>query len=378
MKVMLLGGHHEFHRALVERHGVELFALTGNMSLASLADPRIWQRLFPYTSRAKLDPQASQQIRHAVQAVQPDILHLFHGRPLGNALLATLGLPHPPRLVSFRGIVRQFTFRDPGDLLTFGHPRVAAHTCASAAIRDSLIASGLDSTRCFTVYDTSGHHPHVGRPGLLPFGIPPDAFVVGMVAALRPVKGADLLLEAALQCADLPNVYWVLIGQVLDPRVEQLARHPRLASRVKLLGFQPQAASLIGGADLFVMPSREEGLCLALLEAMSQGVCPIVSDAGGMQEVARPGQEGLVVPRNDVAALSQAIRAMYFDTDRRRTFAAAAARRIAANFTPAGMADRVMDCYRLVLANDRGARNRVLLQAARRLLTRPGSRRNAA
>ena len=97
------------------------------------------------------------------------------------------------------------------------------------------------------------------------------------------------------------------------------------------------------------MPSRAEALCQALLEAMHQGVCPVVSRAGGMKEVVRHGQDGLVVVSEDVPALVRAIRRLHGDRRLVEQFAASAKQRYAETFTPERMAERCLAMYGRVL-----------------------------
>ena len=140
-----------------------------------------------------------------------------------------------------------------------------------------------------------------------------------------------------------------LIGPVTDPEINRLAADPRIRSRVRLIGHRPDAAELISGADLFVMPSRAEALCQALLEAMRQGVCPIVSDAGGMKEVVRHEQDGLVVPTENVTALAQTIRRLHADRQLVTQYAASAEHRATEAFTPERMAERCLGIYQQLL-----------------------------
>jgi glycosyltransferase involved in cell wall biosynthesis len=118
---------------------------------------------------------------------------------------------------------------------------------------------------------------------------------------------------------------------------------------VRLVGHQPDAAQLISGADLFVMPSRAEALSQALLEAMHQGVCPVVSGAGGMKEAVRHGRDGLVVVSEDVPALVRAIRRLHGNRQLVAQFAASAKTRYAETFTPDRMAERCLEMYGRVL-----------------------------
>jgi glycosyltransferase involved in cell wall biosynthesis len=98
------------------------------------------------------------------------------------------------------------------------------------------------------------------------------------------------------------------------------------------------------------MPSRHEGLCRALLEAMAAGTCPVVSDAGGMKEMVRAGRDGLVVPRENVPALADAIRLLHADRGRLAACAASARQRMADVCTPQAFADRVLAVHALAAA----------------------------
>ncbi len=118
-----------------------------------------------------------------------------------------------------------------------------------------------------------------------------------------------------------------------------------------LTGYRDDAVELVSGADLFVMPSRREGLCRALLEAMSQGVCPIVSNAGGMKEAVRHGVDGLVTPAEDVQALADAIRSLYQQRQRISEYGESAKQRIVDFFSPQKVADQTIELYQRVLSS---------------------------
>jgi glycosyltransferase involved in cell wall biosynthesis len=210
-----------------------------------------------------------------------------------------------------------------------------------------MIASGIAGDRCWVTYNTvySEAKSSPGRPALTKFGIPADAFVVGTVGTFRRVKGADLLLKAAIECADLTDIYWLFLGRVVDPEVERLAADPRICDRVRLVGHQPDAAELISGADLFVMPSRSEALCQALLEAMGQGVCPIVSDAGGMKEVVRSEVDGVVYPAHEPRALAKSIKSLYIHRDKSLRMSQSAQKRVIDEFSQVKLAWRCSQSY---------------------------------
>ena len=300
----------------------------------------------PFDPRAKLDVRAAARLRHEIVAHRPDVVHAFSPKALAAVMLATLGLREPPAIVSFRGISTPPSRLDPANHLTFLSRRVGLHACESDAVAGGLVAAGVAADRCHTVYNCV-HQPEPltaaaraeirGR-----FGVPADAFVVGTIAHVRPVKGTDLLLRAGLECRDLADVHWLVIGSVDDRRVARLAKDPGWQGRLHMAGRVDGAGCLAGAFDVFAMPSRHEGLCRALLEAMAAGTCPVVSDAGGMKEMVRAGRDGLVVPRENVPALADAIRRLHADRGRLADCGASARQRMAEVCTPRAFADRVL------------------------------------
>jgi glycosyltransferase involved in cell wall biosynthesis len=308
-----------------------------------------------YGGGGKLSPTAIWQLRRIIQHIQPDVVHAFYGRALAHVVLAATALRRRPKIVSFRGVSSPLSKLDAGDWLSYRHRLVDAHACESEAVRQALIRSGVGAARCFVTYNSMYMQPanRPGRAALAQFGVPSDAFVVGTIAAMRRVKGIDNLLKAATRCANLPNTYWVLFGQVIDPEVRSLAADLRIRGRVRLVGHRADASELISGADLFVMPSRAEALCQALLEAMYQGVCPIVTSAGGMKEVVRHERDGLVVPVENVVSLAQAIHRLHADRDRLQAYSASARERVLETFSPDKMAERCLAIYRALLGDHR-------------------------
>jgi glycosyltransferase involved in cell wall biosynthesis len=254
---------------------------------------------------------------------------------------------HRPRIVSFRGITAPAPWWSGVERITYRSQRVDAHACESSAVREALVRSGIPGERCRVVYNCPNNRAAaVDRAAARnAWGVPHDAFVVAMVANMRPVKGADLLVRAALACTDLKDVHWVLMGHVRDRQITRLAADARLADRLHLVGFHPRASNLVSAADVFVMPSRAEALCVALLEAMEHGICPVVSDAGGMKEAVRDGQDGLVFPREDWRTLADCVRRLHADDALRLRLGASAQQRIADEFSPESVAARIAELY---------------------------------
>jgi glycosyltransferase involved in cell wall biosynthesis len=189
-------------------------------------------------------------------------------------------------------------------------------------VKGYLLSVGIPEHRLTTIY--KGHdiswYDEVPQADSVDFGAPKDAFVVGFIGNMRPVKGITVLLESLHHIPEQIPIYVVCIGRVEDRQIHRLIRDPRIGPRAHLAGFVPRASLLAKHFDCMVMPSIErEGLPRAVIEAMAQEVPVVVSDAGGMPELVQDGHSGLVVPARDPHALARALVALYEDPARRRS-----------------------------------------------------------
>ncbi len=168
----------------------------------------------------------------------------------------------------------------------------------------------------------------------------PNDLTVVNLASLEPRKGQDVLLHslAALPPAVRARLHLKLLGQSLTPafqrRLDRLSIAARPA-RVVCLGARPRAEALahLRAADVFVLPSRDEGLPMTLLEAMAHGKAIVATTAGGISEAVRHDVEALLVPPDDPPALTAALARLLTDEALRRRLGAAAQARFAQDFT---------------------------------------------
>jgi len=156
-----------------------------------------------------------------------------------------------------------------------------------------------------------------------------DAVALLSVGALVPRKGYDVLVAALAQLKDLPWRLTIVGARDRSPstavELEAALAALGLASRVDLAGAVSSdwLAALYAKADLFVLPSRFEGYGMAFAEAIAHGVPVIGTTAGAMPETIPPGA-GILVPPDDVGALSAALRRLIADSEERLRLAARA------------------------------------------------------
>jgi glycosyltransferase involved in cell wall biosynthesis len=110
--------------------------------------------------------------------------------------------------------------------------------------------------------------------------------------------------------------------------------------RVVVAGFREDVPRLLGAADLFVLASRNEGLPLAVMEAMAHGLPVAATRAGGTAELLSEGVEGFTVPVNDPHALGAALGRLLDEEALRLRLGLAARRRAERDFAAAAMAER--------------------------------------
>jgi glycosyltransferase involved in cell wall biosynthesis len=184
-------------------------------------------------------------------------------------------------------------------------------------------------------------------------GIAPDEKLLLAVGNLYPVKGHDVLLEALAPLASEELPPWTLVvagrGEQLEA-LERLRGTLGLESRVRFLGYRDDVGALLHAADVFVHPSRSEGLPLAIVEAMMVGLPVVASRVGGLAEVVREGETGLLVPAEDPAALSSALAGLLADPSRASAMGTAGLRVATAELAVGAMIDRYVHLYRRALA----------------------------
>lgn len=186
-------------------------------------------------------------------------------------------------------------------------------------------------------------------------GIPPDAFVVGTVARLDPVKGQNWLIKAFARLdSELGRESRLLIvGDGPErARLEALIGDLGLGSRVQLTGTRDDVPELLAAFDLFALPSRNEGVSIAILEAMANGLPVVATRVGGNPEVVRDGETGQLVAVGDVAALSAAFARYRDDPELRRRHGEAGRLLQQAEFSRAGMVERYRRLYDEVLTGE--------------------------
>ena len=220
----------------------------------------------------------------------------------------------------------------------------------SPAVRAELLATGYDPARIVDLPNgvpvPAG--PWAPRPG---WREAPRAAFVGRLA---PEKGLGALVEAwPIVRRAHPGARLALIGEGPErPSLEGLIGRLGLLGAVELPGLSPDPAADLRAADLFVLPSREEGMSIALLEAMALGVPAVASAIPGNAAILADGILGRLAPPDDPAALARAILDQWGDPDRAAAMAWAARRRVLEDYSIEAVARRHSDLFRRLIGEE--------------------------
>ncbi|MBC8478400.1 MAG: glycosyltransferase [Candidatus Delongbacteria bacterium] len=266
--------------------------------------------LLPVTPAYGWDLKTVRILRGVVNDWQPDLIHAHtgHGHTLGWLTARQTGTP----LV----VSRRVDFRRGRNLFSrwkFLSPAISRYITVSAAIRDILVADGVNRERITVVHsgidperfaDTKPDHAWLKQAG-----VPTAGILLGNVAALAPHKDQATLIRAMRVVAlARPDVNLVIVGEGhLRKRLTRLVQSLGLTRRVFLPGFSDNVGGVMKLFDIFVMSSRTEGLGTAILDALALSLPVVATNTGGIPEIITDGGEGLLVPPGDPIQLADRI-----------------------------------------------------------------------
>jgi glycosyltransferase involved in cell wall biosynthesis len=230
------------------------------------------------------------------------------------------------------------------------YPLDSAHFAVSEEVRRSMPWWWRRRTEAvvhgIATGDARRHHRQRDRMRR-ELGVAPDECLAVTVANYRRHKDYPNLFAAArlVRAEGAPAVFAAVGQGPLAREVQDEHARSDLGDTFQLLGYRPDALDVLAAADLFVLSSRQEGLPVALMEALALGLPVVATAVGGVPEAVTDGVEGRLVPPARPDELADAITEVVTDADVRARYAEAATRR-AAEFDVARVVRRYEECYR--------------------------------
>lgn len=211
---------------------------------------------------------------------------------------------------------------------------LAAHDFQVSNIQ--LIPNGVDITR---------FNPcRAGNP------IDEQNQIVVCVSRLSYEKGIDVLLQAWYQVhKQLPQAKLIIVGPgLLQSQLEHMAKALGIAESVEFAGFQSDIPAQFRRGGLAVLPSRVEGMPVALLEAMACGLPCVATCVSGSEDIIQHGVNGLLVEPEDYESMAEALLALLRDPLLAKKYGDAARRRIEQHYSLEHITDMYVELYQRI------------------------------
>ena len=297
------------------------------------------------------------QIVEVARHQRLDLIHVHYAVP--NAVSAVLAReilsPQPLRVVTtLHGTDITLVGNDPNYLETtrFGILRSDAVTAVSHALRDAtqkqlgisshieVVPNFINPKRYIEARKRNGGDRWCRKGEKLLIHI----------SNFRPVKRVRDVVEVFCKVRrEIPSRL-LLVGDGPDrPKVEQYAREQDVIDSITFVGSVPMVEEILIGTDLFLLPSETESFGLAALEALSCEVPVIATRVGGVPEVVRHGENGLLFGVGDVDGMAEAAVELLTDDAKRKRFGAAGRRWALEQFDEATIVARYRRIYTGVL-----------------------------
>ena len=302
--------------------------------------------VFETRMRSAIDLPAILRLRGFIREAGADIVNTHSSRDTQLAGMAARLLARRPRIVRTRHLALPITSRFTYSVLPDHVVTVSAHVARyleSAGVPPdhiTAVPTGIDLTRYAAVPGGGTLRAELG----LAAGAP----LVGTVAILRRKKGHAELLEAIpAVLTRIPDAHFVFAGD--GPQRENLERRIAelgLGNSVHLLGLRRDVVNVLQSLDLFVLPTHQEALGTAFVEAGAMGLAAIGSNVDGVPEIVGDGETGKLVPVNNPPVLARVIIELLADAATRQRMGDAARRKVATHFSREAMVAGMVGVYR--------------------------------
>jgi glycosyltransferase involved in cell wall biosynthesis len=264
------------------------------------------------------------------RSVRPDVLHLNSSKVGILGAVAGWAARVPVRVFTVHGWAFRAHSGWRAKAFVWAHRLTRSLTTSVICVSNAERSLGLAARTCIgertvVIANAVPIRPVSARD-------PSHHVVIVTVTRLRPPKDT-LTLVRALQIV-APHLHHALIvGDGPDRSLISAAiAEAGLTDRVELLGDRSDVPNLLARSDIFVLATHSEGMPLALLEAMAEGLPVVASAVGGMPEIIQDGKNGLLVPAGNPVALARALHRLMMDADLRSRLGSAARRTIAEHY----------------------------------------------
>lgn len=305
----------------------------------------------PVPMRTNLHLPSMLELRRLIKRYGIDIVNAHNSKDSWNALpMARLLGKKTVRARHIASRIRDGRLNQ----LVYG-PLADVVMTTGEGIKSVLVGQGIDAGKIVSVpTGIDMQRFETAQPGSLrrDLGIPEGVPLVGQIAVLRSDRGPDYFVQAARIAIERGSqAYFVLVGEGPSrKKIEPMLAENGLGERVKLAGFRRDIPEILADLDVYVLASRSaEGVSQGVLQAHSARVPVVATRQLGLSEIAIEGQTALTVVQDDVSAMAEAIDKLLAEPALAARLAENGHAMTAAQYTLAGMVDKMEALYRKLL-----------------------------
>lgn len=303
-------------------------------------------------TKSELDPRiylALPSLKSYLQQYAIDIIHtqtrVTH--VMGACLSRMTGRPHVSTCHGFyKARLTRRIFPCWGSAVIAISPAVQKHLRDDFHVPDdriALIPSGIDMRTYAPVNgDRKCELRHKYHWGAEP--------VLGIIARLSDVKGQDVLIEAMTKIrAQIPDAKLIMVGEgKMESALRGMVTRLGLEQNVFFYPLACKVSEILPALDIFVMPSRQEGLGLSIMEAQASGLPVVASRVGGIPSLIEDGKTGFLVEPENPDALARTIVAALRDKNRLARIAKAGREFVRGNCSADTMVEKTLTRYKSI------------------------------
>ena len=306
-------------------------------------------RVIPHHPTKRYDRPFIKSLKEELDRGSYDILQLYNNKAISNGIQAAKS--RPIKIVIYRGASSNMAWWNPINYLKFFHPRIDYVICNSHEIRDQFMKVPFyDKSKAITIF--KGHntawYADTARHNIKEeLGILDRDLLFVTVANNRGFKAIPDLIKAIKHLPDDIEISFIIIGKGMDTaELRTLTERSGHQDSIYYLGYRKDSLNIVASCDVFVLPSiGGESLTKSVVESMSLGVVPVISDIEGNKPLVDNMVNGFVFKKSNPRDLADTIMIAYNNRHALPDFSRAAKHKIDRDINTADTVRKYAEFY---------------------------------
>lgn len=302
--------------------------------------------------RNSFDIKSIWRLNNFYKIQEIDIVHIHSGKSHSIAVLSTF-VGNKARLILSRRVfypIKKNWFTK----WKYNHSSIERVISISRAVQTQVLKILKDPNRSTVIYSGIDINRFKHPSGLLrqKYALTSDAIIIGVTAAIEPAKDLKVFVDtAALVLSKTPNSTFFIIGDGPEGNtIQQYIDEKGLSKKVHITGFLHNVEEVLPELDIFLMTSQTEGLGTSILDAFACRIPVVATRAGGILEMVKHGETGMLASIKDSANLAQHVLYLLNNPSVKDKITQQAYELLIQKFTHSVMAQHTLEVYREVLS----------------------------